>query len=198
MKRKIITAAVIAAAFTTTVATGAHKYSTNRGFTDSARVTQVEPIYRTVTTSRPVRECNQHEVYRPVHYDEDRNYGGHHDSTLGLIVGGVLGGALGHNISRNHRDTAKVVGAVVGSAIGHEVASKHKSKRQTRHYNSGRHYDKGPRWEERCHTVNERVSEEKHDGYRVTYRYQGQTFTTRMDRDPGRQLKVRVKVTPVY
>ena len=192
MKRTIISAAVIAAALSTTVASGAHSYSTNRGFTDHARVTHVEPIYRTVTTNRPVRECSQHQVYRPVNDYSDHGYNGRQNSTLGLIVGGVLGGALGHNISRNHRDTAKVVGAVVGSAIGHEVAGRNQQKRHSRHVNNE------PRWQERCRTVNEHVSEEKHDGYRVTYGYQGQTFTTKMNRDPGRQLKVRVKVSPVY
>ena len=191
MKRKILTAAVIAAAFSTSIASASHRYSTNRGFTDSARVTHVEPIYRTVTTNRPVRECSQHEVYRPVN-DYDDHYNDNHNSAIGMIVGGVLGGALGHNISRNHRDTAKVVGAVVGSAIGHEVAGRNQYKHNTRHY------DSEPRREETCHTVNQQVSEERHDGYRVTYRYQGQTFTTRMNRDPGRELKVRVKVTPVY
>lgn len=166
----------------------ARHYSTSRGFTDTARVTHVEPIYRTVTTTRPVRECSEEEVYRPVSYDE--GYGDSGNTALGMIVGGVLGGALGHNISR-HGDNGKIVGAVVGSAIGHEVAQRNRGRH-------GRYQDYRPRWEERCHTVSERYTEEKLDGYRVTYRYHGQSFTTRMDRDPGSRIKVRVRVTPVY
>ena len=34
-------------------------------------------------------------------------------------------------------------------------------------------------------------------GYKVVYEYAGKQFTTRLDRDPGRFLRVRVEVIPV-
>ncbi len=189
MMKKMMTmaTAAIALAGMTAATAEARHYSTSRGFTDTARVTNVEPVYRTVTTSRPVRECSEEEVYRPVEYDEGD---GGDNTALGMIVGGVLGGALGHNI--DHRgDSGKIVGAVLGSAIGHEVAQRNRGRH-------GRYQDYRPHWEERCRTVSERYTEEKLDGYRVTYRYHGQSFTTRMDHDPGSRIKVRVRVTPVY
>ena len=195
MKKSLIALTAAAVAISATVATaGPHRYSTSRGFTDTARVTNVQPLYRTVSISRPSHECVDEEVYRPVDYeeydDDARGRGG--NTALGMIVGGVLGGALGHNISRHHGDTAKIVGAVVGSAIGHDVAQRnHERRRVTQR-------DYRPRWVQHCHTVNERTTEERLDGYRVTYRYHGQSFTTHMDHDPGSQLQVRVKVTPVY
>ncbi len=195
MKKPLIAMTVAAMAIGATVATAEpHHYSTSRGFTDTARVTHVQPIYRTVSISRPSRECVDEEVYQPVDYEEyddsARDRGG--NTALGMIVGGVLGGALGHNISRHHGDTAKVVGAVVGSAIGHDIAERNRARRHTVQR------DYRPRWVQRCHTVNECTTEERLDGYRVTYRYHGQNFTTRMDHDPGSHIQVRVRVTPVY
>ncbi len=179
MKKKFIALSVIAALVTAPVTfAGKKRHYTGNSYTDSARVTQVQPIYRTVETSRPHRECYQEEVYRPVQSSR------HENNALGIIVGGALGGALGHNISRHHRDTATIAGAIIGSAIGHDVSSnKHR----------GRGYSQG--YEERCHTVSERYSEERLDGYRVTYRYQGQTFSTRMDHDPGDRVQVRISVS---
>ena len=39
--------------------------------------------------------------------------------------------------------------------------------------------------------------EERVDGYRVTYRYNGHIFSTQLPRDPGGTLRVRVNVEPV-
>ena len=190
MKTTVIAVAVLAAMSMTMAVAGPHRYSTSRGFTDTARVTDVEPIYRTVSTSRPVRECTEEEIYEPVRHDDgwDRDHG---DSALGMIVGGVLGGALGHNIGRHHGSNATIAGAVIGSAIGHDVAKRNSVRR------AGAYRDYRPRYEQRCYTVNEHSSEQRLDGYRVTYRYHGQSFTTHMDHDPGSHIQVRVRVTPV-
>jgi len=181
MKKKLIAMSVVVALVIAPASfAGKKRHFTGDSYTDSARVTQVQPLYRVVETSRPHRECYQEEVHRPVQSSS------HGNNALGMIVGGALGGALGHNISRNHRDTATIAGAVIGSAIGHDVSS---NKNRDRGYSYG--------YEERCHTVNERYSEERLDGYRVTYRYQGQTFSTRMDHDPGDRIQVHISVSPI-
>lgn len=156
-------------------------YHTGNSFTDYARVTDVQPIYRTVEVSHPQRECWDEEVYR-------RPTSSHEDKTaLGMIVGGALGGALGHNL--DHSDTAKLAGAVIGSAIGYDA---------TRNSRERYRNDYGRRdYERRCHTVREYQSERRLDGYRVTYKYRGNQYTTRMDRNPGDRVKVQVRVTPV-
>ncbi len=147
-------------------------------FTDTAKVISVTPIYRSVTSSRPKRECWEEEVF----YSEND---GHDDTALRMIVGGAIGGALGHNIGR-HSDTAKIAGAVIGSAIGYDTAQRHRGRHKLR---------RGV--EERCQTVYEKVSRETLDGYRVTYRYRGKTFTTITDEDPGRHLRIRITLTPL-
>ena len=47
---------------------------------------------------------------------------------------------------------------------------------------------------ERCRVVNE--VREATLGYDVTYEYGGRQFTTRLDRDPGRALRVNVNIVP--
>lgn len=179
MKYKMILVSLIAS-LSTAPAFAEHRPGKS-SFSDYARVTHVEPIYRTVQVSRPHEECREEEVYYP---SGSRHGGG--NTALSMIVGGALGGVLGHNISRHHRDTGKIAGAVIGSAIGHEVAENKRGRQSYRHA-----------YEERCRTVNEHYSEEKLEGYYVTYRYHGETLTTRMNRDPGDRLKVRVSVRPV-
>ena len=47
-----------------------------------------------------------------------------------------------------------------------------------------------------CRTLPQRRYRERVTGYRVTYRYGGVTMTRRMDRDPGKQLPVQVRLSP--
>ncbi len=147
-------------------------------FTDTAKVISVTPIYHNVSSTRPQRECWEEEVF----YSEDA---GRDNTALNMIVGGAIGGALGQNIGR-HSDSAKIAGAVIGSAIGYDRAQRHRGRHKLR---------RGV--EERCQTVYEQVSHERLDGYRVTYRYRGQTFTTITDEDPGKRLRLRITLTPL-
>ena len=175
----LIPAVLLAGLAASQVATADRVYSTgNESFTDTAKVISVEPIYYSTTTSRPRRECWEEEVF----YSADDH---HDDTALRMIVGGAIGGALGHNIGR-HSDSAKIAGAVVGSAIGYDTAQRHRGRHKLR---------RGT--EERCQTVYEKASHQHLDGYRVTYRYRGQTFTTVTEEDPGKRLHIRITLTPL-
>lgn len=150
-----------------------------KSFTDTARVVNVEPVYEDVTTSHPNKECWEEEVYYS-DYDDGRD-----NTAVNMIVGGALGGALGHNLGR-HSDSAKIAGAVIGSAIGYDAGRRH-----------GRKHRLHRGTEERCQTVYEKETHERLNGYRVTWRYHGQTFTSRMNKDPGTRIRVRVRLTPL-
>jgi uncharacterized protein YcfJ len=50
---------------------------------------------------------------------------------------------------------------------------------------------------ERCEVHQEEHFEDRNEGFRVTYRYNGRTYVTRMPNDPGQQIRVRVAVSPV-
>jgi uncharacterized protein YcfJ len=153
---------------------------------DRAQVVDVEPVYRSVEYTVPTEQCRLVEVAQR----RDRHHDGHRSYTapiLGAIIGGAIGNAVGH--SKTNKKVGTAVGAVLGGSIGHDVGRRHAESR----HRSRVSYTT----EEVCETVYETREEVTVDGYDVTYRYAGQTHTTRMDHDPGRYVRVRVQVTPV-
>jgi uncharacterized protein YcfJ len=143
---------------------------------DYATVTHVEPIVRQVRIETPRREC-----YDDTRYVESPNPNVGAQTVLGGIIGGVLGHQIGHG---NGRDFATVAGAAIGAGVGYSNAS--------------RRYGSQTREEtvERCDVRYEHTTEERIDGYRVTYEYNGREYTTRLPYDPGERIKVRVAVAP--
>jgi uncharacterized protein YcfJ len=55
------------------------------------------------------------------------------------------------------------------------------------------------RWQQqhRCRNITEQRASEHITGYRVTYRYGGETQTTRLSYDPGEQMPVNVSLSPM-
>ena len=144
-----------------------------------APVVNVEPQYEQVTYRVPVEACVQREV--PVR----RHYAGQSRTApiLGAIIGGAIGNAMGHE--KRNKQVGAVVGAVLGGSIGADIA------RKNRHS-----HDVSYRTREVCETSYEVREDERLTGYKVDYLYDGTTYTTHMDRDPGEYLRVRVRVTP--
>ncbi len=147
---------------------------------DYARVVSSEPIRRYVIVRTPVRECWQEDV----HYEVARPAPGVGISTL---VGAVVGGVIGHQFgSGNGNDAATVAGTFIGAAVGNSGARR-------RHGYETVTYSRPV---ERCKTTVRERREERIDGYRVVYQYRGQKYATEMPYDPGRELRVRVDVSP--
>jgi len=147
----------------------------NNSFRDTARVTHVEPLYRSVRVSTPHRECG----YRNNRHN-DRHSKSYTSTIAGSIVGGVVGNQFGGGSGKK---IMTVAGALLGGSVGRDIGY------QSQAYSN---YDRG----EKCHMTERYHQEERMDGYRVTYRYQGQTYTTRMDRHPGKRLPIEVSVRP--
>lgn len=147
---------------------------------DYARVTHVEPIVRQVRVEAPRRECWDEARYvdtRP--HISDPRVGGR--TLLGAAIGGVIGHQFG---SGRGNDAATVAGALIGAGVGYDSAARTMSH--------------GGRQEvvQRCDVRYEHEYEERIDGYRVTYVYNGREFTTRTPYDPGEKIRVRVAVSP--
>jgi uncharacterized protein YcfJ len=148
---------------------------------DYARVVHVEPIVRRIRVETPRREC----------WDETRYVESHphiSDPAVGArtLIGGIIGGVIGHQFgSGRGNDAATIAGAVIGSGIGYDSARR----------NAGVVTEE--RVVQRCATRYEHDYEERIDGYRVTYEYNGREHTTRLPYDPGATMRVRVAVTPV-
>lgn len=148
---------------------------------DRASVVSVEPLYETVSYEVPREECRMEEV-RHTRHGPHRSYTA---PIVGAIVGGAIGNAVGHK--KRNKQIGTVVGAVLGGSIGADIA------RRRHHHGQGPDYSV----ERVCRTVSDWHEEQRLLGYRVTYRYAGETYVTQMDQDPGSSLPVRVQVTPV-
>jgi len=152
-------------------------HSTQQRHTDYAKVTDVDPIYKTVSQRIPERSCWTETVYEP-----KSGSSSYTPTILGTLIGGAIGNEVGHS-NKN-----KKVGAVAGALLGASIASGYnKSSNET-----------VARDTEVCETQHRTEYEERLVGYNVKYRYQGRTYHTRMDRRPGERIKVAVQVKPVY
>ncbi len=150
----------------------------------SAEVTRVEPITRTIERRQPYEECWIEQVRHDNYYDDQNS--GYSGTILGGVIGGAIGNAVGHK--KRNKQIGTAVGALLGASIGHDISRSHRSRP-----------DRGYRYrdEQRCEIRYETRHEEKVIGYNVWYRYNGDSYTTRMDHDPGKHIKVRVSVNPL-
>ncbi|MFT5721877.1 MAG: hypothetical protein ACI9W6_002195 [Motiliproteus sp.] len=149
-----------------------------------ARVVAVDPITQAVAQRIPHQQCWTERVRY-----EGSNEG--YRSNTAAIFGGILGAAIGNNIGRNHhrdnRNIKTLAGGLLGAAIGGEISANRRSPQLPARYRN----------EERCSTEYETRWQQTITGYNVTYRYQGETYNTRMDYDPGAKIRVNVQVRPV-
>ena len=178
MKNLLITASIISTLALTspTVFAGKKHNKHNRSFDDTARVTHVEPLYTTVRVATPQRECSQRSY---------RNNNHHQKSYTTTIAGSVIGGVVGNQFGGGSgKKIMTIAGALLGGSVGRDLGYQSPS--------SYSNYDRG----EECHVTQRYHQEERIDAYRVTYRYQGQSYTTEMDRHPGKYIPVEVSVRP--
>jgi uncharacterized protein YcfJ len=154
-----------------------------------ARVVDVDPIVRHVRISEPRKECWTETRYDDVSYTE--NVGPRPKANPGaMILGGLIGAAVGNHIGHGDgRKVATVAGAVIGTAIGHDASSR--GRQDQRVVTESRPYEA-----ERCEVRYDERVEDRVDGYRVTYEFNGIRQTTQLPYDPGDRIRVRVDVQP--
>jgi len=170
-----------------------HSYTNGRNhadsdrFVDVARVTKVTPLYTTVEREIPERQCWVEQVR------EEHPRRGHHKSATITIVGGIVGGAIGNAIGNDsgNKKVGTVVGSILGMSVGNDIGRHHRN-----HHDSG-YSDVSYRDVERCEVRHRIETERELVGYNVTYRYRGRSYTTEMDHDPGKELRVAVNVRPM-
>jgi len=170
--KTLITASVLSLALIGTANAGYREHKSHHDFTDTATVISSKPIYETITTTIPEKVCRD----RHHEYSYEPSYRSKTDPLVGAIIGGVIGNQIG---SGNGKTAATVAGTLLGASIG------------TDHREAKRALAHG-----RCHTIERTVTREELVGYRVKYRYNGRIYRTRLDYDPGNQMKVVVNLTP--
>jgi len=147
------------------------------GFIGKARVVDAEPLYETIEVARPTTECWTERVTRNDH---------RRDSYTAPIAGGIVGGVVGNQFGRGSGKTAMTVaGALLGASLGNDHNRSHYRPRPTVDH------------VRRCETVDRYEQQQQLTGYRVKYRYEGQTYYTETTEHPGKFLPVRVNVSPV-
>ena len=152
---------------------------------DYARVVDVQPLITRVRVTTPQRAC-----WDETRVNEHSNGAGVPPNSVagGAILGALIGGVLGHQIGHGHgRDAATAAGVVVGAAVGGQQAQRRAA------------YAAAPPRQytvQRCETRYQETWEERTDGYRVTYVYNGRRQVTELPYNPGERIRVRVDVTP--
>jgi len=157
-----------------------HDYTPRHDLYDYAKVVAVQPIYREVRVSNPVRECWDEPVYHTRHNG--------HKSAGGMLAGGLIGGIIGHQIGNGRGNkVATAMGTLIGAQIGHQAVNG----------DTRQHDDTVVGYEEQCKTRHQVSYEQVVDAYDVTYRYRGQRYHVEMPYDPGKRIKMRIQFTPV-
>ncbi|AKC87821.1 glycine zipper 2TM domain-containing protein [Pseudoxanthomonas suwonensis] len=173
-------------------------------------VTQKEKLYATVIGTEPVRETTQTAVPREVCEDvvvqerlpeKDGNVGG---TVAGAVIGGLLGNQVGGGSGKK---AATAAGAIAGGVVGNQVDKRHEggkvvtrterqcrteqavseSSRVTGYNVTYRNADGTTGTMRMASNPGNRVAmgnTEKLVGYDVTYRFNGQEGTLRLDQKP--------------
>jgi uncharacterized protein YcfJ len=143
-------------------------------YTDTARVLSSTPQMERVNVPR--EECRTE--YQQQSYRNGDN------SVAGALIGGIAGGLLGSTVGKgNGRVAAAAVGAGVGAIAGNSIANNQRGYGGTRSVPVQSCYQVD-NWQ----TVN--------TGYLVKYEYNGRTYTTVTNREPGQYIDVNVAVEP--
>jgi uncharacterized protein YcfJ len=171
-----------------------------------ATVIGTDPVRETSTTSTPRQVCEDVVVQERAP-ERDGNVGG---TVVGAVVGGLIGNQVGGG---NGKKVATAAGAVAGGYVGNRVDRNHVGGRVTERvetncrtvsdtsqsttvvgYNVTYRNPDGTTGTMRTGSKpGERISlgnEEQVVGYDVTYRYDGQEQTVRLDEEPGERLPV--------
>jgi uncharacterized protein YcfJ len=143
-----------------------------------ARVVDVDPMVRYVTVNRPREECWNEVERRPTGFGAAGQ----------TAAGGVIGAAIGRQFGGGSgKDALTLIGAAAGAAIAHERAIR----------NGANDYATRDVEVQRCQVVNDRVTEQRIDGYLVTYVYEGRKHTMQTATPPGDRVRLAVDVRPV-
>lgn len=176
---KLTLTTLVTGLITVTAATPALAGRWDDAGTTYAPVVSSRPIYTQVQVAQPQQVCSS----QPVVYNQPVYGAG--NNPAGTLLGGIIGGVIGHQFGGGRGNAvATAVGAVVGAGMGSQAGRYQGTVQQVS-------------YEQRCNTVTSYRTEQRVDGYDVTYSYNGRLYNTRLPYDPGRRIAVNVDVQPV-
>ncbi|MEO6138381.1 MAG: glycine zipper 2TM domain-containing protein [Luteimonas sp.] len=172
-----------------------------------AQVIGTDPVRETSTTSTPHQVCNDIVVQEQAPRRDPRNIGG-------TIGGAAAGGLIGNQVGGGKgRQLATIAGAIGGAFAGRAIEQHHAVNKMVSHTEQQCHTEASTAQSSRVvgYTVTYRNpdgttgtmrtgskpgsrialgSQNKAIGYNVTYSFNGQERTVRMDHKPGDKLPV--------
>lgn len=142
-----------------------------------AKVINITPVYKYMTVNQPQIYCAPAQIrstYRWSH-DSRRHY------KNSAIVGGVLGGVIGHAASdKNHKGLGAILGAVIGSSLVHNIG-----------YVNNNHSHNIPVKRDKCVVTPRKTNKIRVlEGYKVTYRTQGKIYQTFRQNKPQKYIRI--------
>ena len=168
MRVKMLVPALMATAF-------ALPAMANDQYSDTARVLSVTP--QTERVNMPHQECR-------TEYQQQSYSSGGDRSLAGAVIGGIAGGLLGNTVGRgNGRIAAAAVGAGVGAIAGDRIGNSQSNNNVSTRSVPVQNCYQVDNWQ----TVN--------SGYLVTYEYNGRTYSTVTNNQPGSTIDVNVAVS---
>jgi len=130
--------------------------------------------YARVIESTPVYAASREECWNPRTGAFEERRDSHSGIGAGAAVGAIAGGVIGNQIDHGEGTAA---GAILGGIIGHQIE---------------RQRDRDDALDlSNCRAAS---TDSGVAGYDVRYRYAGNEYTTRMNYDPGRTLRVGTDV----
>ena len=142
-----------------------------------ARVLDASPVTQTVRTPVESETCWNQQVRRRV-----PEYRSPTPMILGAVIGGVIGNQFGGGTGNDLMTAA-------GAALGSSIAADQQMRRYPPQYvrSTERRCSVDTQWREETQVV----------AWDVTYEYEGEVYTTRLDEHPGDRLRVRISVEPI-
>ena len=147
-----------------------------------AKVINITPVYKYMTVNQPQIYCapaQMRSTYRRSHDSRPHDSRRHYKNSA--IVGGVLGGVIGHAASdKNHKGLGAILGAVIGSSLVHNIG-----------YVNNNHSHNIPVKRDKC-VVTPRKTDKIRvlEGYKVTYRTQGKIYQTFRQNKPQKYIRI--------
>ncbi len=164
----------------------------DNGQYEYAKVVDVQPVTEFVQIPDERQVCRQVPVSTRV-----AEYRSPAPAVFGAILGGIIGNQLsrGHGHGRHHGHgysyhNNRAVATVAGAAIGGAIATQIQYRKYPARYYTG--------VTQICNTETSWHGEERVVAWDVSWKYHGRIYHSRMDEPPGKRIRVRVNVDPVY
>ncbi len=199
LSHRLLWIAIVAVGPNVSLADTQHTPQSSPGgqFQAYGKVLKVTPIVRREQIVEPFEEC------RIVQDRRQTRFSPHHRQriepphrVLRGIIGSVIGGAVGHQFGGGRgKDALTVLGAIAGARI---ASGPRRSRADAQEHYPIYHDAREPVSGriEQCTQSERSRSVDRVTGYRVRYRYNGETFTKITTEHPGDRIALAVRITP--